>query len=52
MPGGGSPKLSITVNNKTIVGMIVVWVVLFPVKGRNPHTSLFILIMPITPSFF
>ncbi|BAU95193.1 hypothetical protein N24_2628 [Corynebacterium suranareeae] len=52
MPGGGSPKLSITVNNKTIVGMIIVWVVLFPVKGRNPHTSLFILIMPVTPSFF
>ncbi|AUI02501.1 hypothetical protein CYL77_04145 [Corynebacterium glutamicum] len=36
MPGGGSPILSITVNNNLIVGMIL-WVCLFPVKGLGPR---------------
>ncbi|BAU95763.1 hypothetical protein N24_1501 [Corynebacterium suranareeae] len=35
MPGGGSPKLSITVNNKTIVGMICVGG-LVPRQGKKP----------------
>ncbi|SJM70149.1 Cytochrome c-type biogenesis protein DsbD, protein-disulfide reductase [Corynebacterium glutamicum] len=38
MPGGGSPILSITVNNNLIVGMIL-WVCLFPVKGLGPHIN-------------